>query len=151
MDPNTDTDTVGVQETLQEPLHNDVENCSLQDAFKAFREKRQVRTLPLSSDRRAMISIALQNELRDRSRAQAAAREQQRDQATMDSLREKFLQTALSYCGVPYARRYHQPECESCNGCQTSCIKDVPLPLHSPHLSCPSVPRLLWSGQKGAT
>lgn len=52
MDPDSTTldldsgdNTTGAQETLQVPLHQDIENCSLQDAFKAFREKRRVSCL----------------------------------------------------------------------------------------------------------
>jgi len=34
----------------------------------------------------------------------------------MQRLREKFLQTALTYIGVPYARKYHEPDCEPMRG-----------------------------------
>ena len=30
----------------------------------------------------------------------------------MDELRTKFVETAMRYIGVPYARRYHEPSCE---------------------------------------
>ena len=68
----------------------------------------------MSTLRPQSISRSSQTELREQSEAQAAARERQRAPATMDRLREKFLQTALSYCGAPYARKYHPPECECC-------------------------------------
>lgn len=54
-----------------------------------------------------------QRELREKSKAKELVRETERDGATLDCLRRKFLQTALSYCGVPYARRYHEPDCKS--------------------------------------
>lgn len=79
-----------------------------------------------------------QDKLREQSRVQPAPRERQRDKTAMDSLREKFLQTALSYCGVPYAQRYHQPDCERSTGSGSRCIMDVTLSLliapthHSP-------------------
>lgn len=33
------------------------------------------------------------------------------DPARMEGLRKKFLETAMSYMGTPYARRYHSPDC----------------------------------------
>lgn len=41
---------------------------------------------------------------------QQAAR-QRRDPIHMKTLRKKFLDRALEYVGVPYAQRYHPPEC----------------------------------------
>ena len=50
-----------------------------------------------------------QRELREREVSAAA---EDRDEATVEQLRQQFLQTTLSYCGVPYAQRYHDPDCE---------------------------------------
>ena len=40
------------------------------------------------------------------------AASQRRDPLHMKALREKFLARALEYVGVPYAQRYHPPECK---------------------------------------
>ena len=37
---------------------------------------------------------------------------QKRSAINSDKLRKKFVDTALSYIGVPYARRYHGEYCE---------------------------------------
>ena len=34
------------------------------------------------------------------------------DPLRMSELRRKFLERAKSYMGVPYAKRYHPPECK---------------------------------------
>ena len=86
------------------------ETPSLQDAFRIFREKKRVRRF--YSLARCCTLWRTQRELRERSKARDQAREVERDEATLERLRNKFLQTALSYCGVPYARRYHEPDCE---------------------------------------
>ncbi len=39
------------------------------------------------------------------------AASQRRDPLHMKTLRKKFLARALEYVGVPYAQRYHPPEC----------------------------------------
>ena len=31
----------------------------------------------------------------------------------MAALRKKFFEVAMSYVGVPYAKRYHQPDCKN--------------------------------------
>lgn len=53
-----------------------------------------------------------QLQLRERRSAEVAAREKRSDPEHMQKLRKKFLQTALTYIGVPYARKYHEPDCE---------------------------------------
>lgn len=37
------------------------------------------------------------------------------DREKMETLRKSFLEKVLSYSGVPYAQRYHEPTCESNN------------------------------------
>lgn len=38
--------------------------------------------------------------------------ENKRSTISLHKLRKKFLDTALGYTGVPYARRYHGPDCK---------------------------------------
>lgn len=45
------------------------------------------------------------------------AASQRRDPLHMKALREKFLARALEYVGVPYAQRYHSPECKQLPQC----------------------------------
>ena len=87
--------------------------CSLQEAFKVFREKKRVSRDAVCVWNCTLHNAAyttLQKELREQNRARSRV---PRDEAALATLRSLFLQTALSYCGVPYARRYHQPDCES--------------------------------------
>ena len=65
-----------------------------------------------------MHGLCAQKELLEKSKAREAAKQTDRDEATVERLRSKFLQTALSYRGVPYARRYHDPECKSAIWCK---------------------------------
>ena len=39
------------------------------------------------------------------------------DVERMAALRRKFLDQAMSYVGTPYARKYHEPNCELVNLC----------------------------------
>ena len=45
-------------------------------------------------------------------RIQRRRKLEKRSAESLDKLRQKLLDTALSYMGVPYARRYHGPDCK---------------------------------------
>ena len=55
--------------------------------------------------------VPLQDELRERLAYERRSSEQRMNPQNMEQLRKKFLATALGYIGVPYAQRYHSPEC----------------------------------------
>lgn len=74
----------------------DASACSLQDAFLKYKGKKQ-------------------DELRRRTLEEHSARLQRADPTSMAALRNTFLQTALSYLGVPYAQKYHEPGSEAYN------------------------------------
>ena len=81
--------------------------------------------------------MATQRELRERNRQRIQV---ERDEASLDRLRIQFLQTALSYCGVPYARRYHEPECECvCAGERERAFHHLQLPRTTPLFSWTAV------------
>ena len=57
--------------------------------------------------------IVSQNELKQRRcQQQQSAMAGHSDLSRMAALRRKFLETAMTYIGVPYAKRYHTPDCE---------------------------------------
>ena len=89
------------------------DGCSLQEAFKIFRDKKKVYMQPSLQWLAGSKSVhGFQRQLKERRRATRPETVPERDEASLERLRHQFLQTALSYCGVPYARRYHEPDCE---------------------------------------
>ncbi len=59
-----------------------------------------------------MILCVLQDELRERQRLEQLSLDARADPGRMAELRSKFLQRAKSYMGIPYAKRYHTPDCK---------------------------------------
>lgn len=88
---------------------------SLQEAFLQFRRKKQV--IKSKNTGQGMIIdhvlslFVFQDELRERLAMEQQAARQRRDPLHMETLRKMFLDRALEYVGVPYAQRYHPPEC----------------------------------------
>ena len=56
--------------------------------------------------------LSLQNELLQKRCQQQTAMAGRSDPTRMAILRKKFIDTAKTYIGVPYARKYHQPDCK---------------------------------------
>ena len=68
----------------------DTNNAALQKNFERFRK-------------------AKKDEIKYRNYVAKQQPKQVRDQAFKDQLRAKFVETAIKYFGVPYAKRYHSP------------------------------------------
>lgn len=99
----------------------------------------------------------LQTELQRRKEAALRAESKCVDKKRMEALRKSFLEKVLSYTGVPYARRYHQPTCKPP---RVLGLARLPLarilacapcpPTPSSHLPLQIVSGLLRSGAPGA-
>ena len=97
--------------------------------------------------------IVSQNELKQRRcQQQQSAKAGHSDPSRMAALRRKFLETAMTYIGVPYAKRYHTPDCEPPCMQTGSCDHTSPAPSFSCSSNLPlsSLPGLLWSCSSGA-
>ena len=79
-------------------------NSTLQNAFLKFKQERQVSDKCVTQ----LGTCDLQKEIRLQQRRKL----EKHTPENLDKLRQKFLDTSLSYLGVPYARRYHGPDCE---------------------------------------
>ena len=104
-------------------------SANLQEAFRKFKKERQVQGIPArvqSCFVRVLVAVggrqqhchlvaihALQAELQRRKEATLRAEAQCVDREKIETLRKSFLEKVLSYTGVPYAQRYHEPTCES--------------------------------------
>lgn len=91
------------------------DGVSLQEAFLQFRKKKQVSAnawlMQGMIKEITKLLFFLQDELRERLATEQQAAKRRRDPLHMEILRRKFLDKALEYVGVPYAQRYHPPEC----------------------------------------
>lgn len=52
-----------------------------------------------------------QAQLRQQKAVEEHARAERRSETAMATLRQRFLDTAITYTGIPYAQKYHEPEC----------------------------------------
>ena len=57
-----------------------------------------------------------------------------RDPKQMAALRNKFLKQAMTYIGIPYAKKYHEPDCVLWSSLKCC---DNPPPFLPPSLNCP--------------
>lgn len=83
--------------TKESPLSTNLEdqllknpNLGLQDAFKKFRNKKM-------------------KKMRHRQKIKKKAKINRSLPNFKEKLRQKFIETALTYTGTPYAKRYHEP------------------------------------------
>ena len=58
-----------------------------------------------------MLYMCPQNEVKERRQRERSSQLAMTNPCKVAALRKKFLDTAMTYIGVPYARRYHEPEC----------------------------------------
>ena len=50
--------------------------------------------------------------MKRRMESEQKSREEKCDPIKMETLRGRFVEQAKKYIGVPYAKRYHEPDCE---------------------------------------
>ena len=81
---------------------------SLQDAFQRFRKAKQVRYSSRLLFHSWSAKIA-QEKIRMTLQAERKAAERRCDPQQMAELRKKFVEKALQYLGVPYAKKFHEP------------------------------------------